>query len=276
MLLLAFTTACSADAGGRPDGTKPSEHAKASAPTAVRVPAADTAFDYQIGGPYTPPDGVKAVSRDRTAKPAPGLYNVCYVNAFQTQPDSAITWWKDHHPELLLRDGEGRPVVDEDWDEPLLDISSAGKRAALMEVVGPWIDGCADAGYDAVEADNLDSYQRSEELLTAKDAEAFATLLAERAHRRHLAFGQKNTGELLSRRSRIGFDFAVVEECARYKECPEFSDAYHGKVFDIEYRKADFTKGCDTWGDSLSINLRDLDVRPAGTDGHVSRRCPVT
>ncbi|WP_137022962.1 endo alpha-1,4 polygalactosaminidase, partial [Streptomyces albus] len=51
----------------------------------VTLPPAHADFDYQIGGAYTPPKGVKAVSRDHTAKPADGLYNICYVNAFQAQ-----------------------------------------------------------------------------------------------------------------------------------------------------------------------------------------------
>ncbi|MFD8542303.1 endo alpha-1,4 polygalactosaminidase [Streptomyces sp. NPDC059649] len=263
-LALPFGTACSA--GGGPQGTG------ATTPRGVRPPAADAAFDYQLGGPYPPPRGVRAVSRDRTAKPAPGRYNVCYVNAFQAQPDE-IRSWQRHHPDLLLRDADGRPVIDRDWDEPLFDISTAAKRQALMDVVGPWIDGCATAGYDAVEPDNLDSYERSDGRLTAGDAAAFARLLARRAHRRQLAVAQKNTADLLPRRRSIGFDFAVVEECARYKECGDFADAYEDRIFVIEYREKDFTAACRTWGPRLSVTLRDRDLRPAGTKGYVDRHC---
>ncbi|MFJ6749435.1 endo alpha-1,4 polygalactosaminidase [Streptomyces sp. NPDC091266] len=257
-------TACSAT-GAKPDG--------GSTPKPVRVPAANADFDYQLGGPYPPSGTVRAVSRDRSAEPAEGRYNICYVNAFQTQPGEAVTWWKKHHPDLLLTDDDGELIVDEDWDEPLLDISTAPRRAALMDIVGPWIDGCATAGYDAVEPDNLDSYERSDGKLTSRHAAAFARLLAQRAHRQHLAIAQKNTADLLPRRSHIGFDFAVVEECARYKECPDFSDAYDGRIFDIEYVRKDFAAACRTWGASLSVTLRDRDVRPAGTDGYVRRSC---
>lgn len=266
-VLLLLTAACTADPGGEPDGRS------AAAADEVRPPDAGAAFDYQLGGAYPPPAGVRAVARDRTAEPAAGLYNICYVNAFQTQPDEAVDWWLENHPELVLRGPDGEPVVDEDWDEPLLDISSKEKRTALLGVVGPWIDGCAEDGYDAVEPDNLDSFTRSEGLLTPDHAIAFARLLSDRAHARGLAIAQKNTAELLPARARTGFDFAVAEECARYDECGEFAAAYDGRVFDVEYTERDFTAGCREWGERVSMTLRDLDVVPAGEPGYVHRVC---
>ncbi len=273
VLVMALSAACSATRAPHPAGSgTPTPSGGATVPAAVRPPTANAPFDYQLGGAYPPPAGVRAVSRDRTAEPAPGLYNICYVNAFQAQPD-ATGLWKDRHPELLLRDGDGKPVIDKDWDEPLLDISTGAKRRALMDIVGPWIDGCAQAGFDAVEPDNLDSYERSGGRLTAGHAAAFARLLARRAHRQHLAVAQKNTTGLLPQRRRIGFDFAVVEECARYQECTEFAEAYADRVFVIEYEPRDFTAACRAWGQNLSLSLRDRDVRPAGAEGHVAERC---
>ncbi|UBI35104.1 MULTISPECIES: endo alpha-1,4 polygalactosaminidase [Streptomyces] len=276
-LSTVLVTACSATGSDEDAGSVASSRAdateKARIPEKIRVPDANTAFDYQLGGAYPPPVGVRAVSRDRAARPAAGMYNICYVNAFQTQPGDAVDWWKKRHPDLLLKNDDGDLVVDEDWKEPLLDISTPARRDALMKIVGPWIDGCADAGFDAVEPDNLDSYERSDGKLTPEHAEAFARLLAARAHRRHLAVAQKNTADLLPRRTRIGFDFAVVEECARYKECPDYSEAYGGRVFDIEYVKKDFTAACRSWGGKLSITLRDHDVRPAGSRGYVRASC---
>ncbi|MFF2809056.1 endo alpha-1,4 polygalactosaminidase [Streptomyces sp. NPDC058000] len=240
----------------------------------LRLPAANAVFDYQIGGPYPPADNVTVVSRDRTAPPAPGRYNVCYVNAFQAQPGAdARQWWQWHHPALLLRDRDGEPVIDEDWDEPLLDISTSAKRTAVMGVVGAWIDGCAKAGFDAVEPDNLDSYERSHDLLTKDDARAFAALLTRRAHDRGLAAAQKNTSDLLPERRRTGFDFAVTEECARYQECSDYAETYDDRVFDIEYRRSDFDIACHAWGDRLSLTLRDRNVGRPGEHGYVRRAC---
>ncbi|MDH2387286.1 endo alpha-1,4 polygalactosaminidase [Streptomyces sp. HNM0663] len=238
----------------------------------VAMPEPGIAFDYQIGGAYAPPPGVRAVSRDRAAKPAPGLYNICYVNAFQAQPD-ATGWWREHHPDLLLRDAAGALVIDGDWDEALLDISTPAKRERLAEVVGEWIDGCATAGYQAVEADNLDSHERSKGLLTAEDDLAFGKLLVSRAHAAGLAIGQKNAAELAGRGRSIGFDFAVAEECGQYDECGAYADAFDNRVFVIEYQAEGLAAACETWGDTLSVVLRDLDVAPAGEAAHVRRTC---
>lgn len=265
VLTLALATACGTAAPRKEPG--------AGAATGVRPPPANAVFDYQLGGAYPPSAPVRVVSRDRAARPAKGLYNICYVNAFQTQPGGAVTWWREHHPELLLRNADGELVVDEDWAEPLLDISTPANREALMDIVGPWIDGCAAAHFDAVEPDNLDSYERSDGELTRQDAAAFARLLTARAHRRGLAVAQKNTADLLPQRTRIGFDFAVVEECAHYDECAGFGAAYGGRIFDVEYVRKDFAAACRTSGKTLSVTLRDRDVRPAGSDGYVYRSC---
>ncbi|RPK79782.1 endo alpha-1,4 polygalactosaminidase [Streptomyces sp. ADI98-10] len=252
-------------------------HAFATGSTAraapeIVPPTANVSFDYQIGGAYTPPAGVRAVSRDRGDRPAEGLYNVCYVNAFQTQPDALDRWQKDHS-DLLLRDGDGDLVDDEAWGEVLLDTSTAGKRARLADIVGGWIDGCAKSGFQAVEPDNLDSFERSDGLLTRAHNAAFAKLLADRAHTAGLAIGQKNTTDLLERREEIGFDFAVAEECGRYDECADYASAYGDRVFVVEYTDGDFAKACSSVGAKVSVVRRDLDVRPAGRPGYVFRTC---
>ncbi|MEV7108401.1 endo alpha-1,4 polygalactosaminidase [Streptomyces atroolivaceus] len=241
----------------------------------VLLPTAGMRFDYQIGEGYEPPDGVRAVSRDREDEPAPGLYNVCYVNAFQTQPGS-LEWWQDTHPSLLLRDGDGELIIDEGWDEVLLDTSTAARRAQLAEIVGDWIDGCAESGFQAVEPDNLDSFERSKGKLTKEHNAAFAGTLASRAHSDGLAIGQKNTTDLLDRHAEIGFDFAVTEECAQFDECDAYADTYADRVFAIEYEgegDVGFDESCSAWGDRISLVLRDLDVLPAGEEGHVFRTC---
>ncbi|GGR78048.1 hypothetical protein GCM10010252_15890 [Streptomyces aureoverticillatus] len=266
---VALLAGCSTDTGSAKRDGAAEDTTGTGTP---RQPTPDAPFDYQLGGAYPPPDGVRAVARDRSAKPAPGRYNICYVNAFQAQPGKeAAAWWEDKHPELILRDDDGDPVIDEDWNEPLLDISTAAKREELLGVVGPWIDGCARAGFDAVEPDNLDSYARSDDRLDTADAAAFARLLVRRAHDQGLAIAQKNTAELLDKR--VGFDFAVVEECGQYDECGAFAAAYDRKVFDIEYETKGYDAACRGWGDKLSVVLRDRDVRPAGESGYVYRRC---
>ena len=60
---------------------------------AVTLPPVNGQADYQLGGAYTPDATVTIVTRDRTASPATGKYNICYLNAFQTQAEDE-TWWK--------------------------------------------------------------------------------------------------------------------------------------------------------------------------------------
>ncbi|GHH03434.1 endo alpha-1,4 polygalactosaminidase [Streptomyces lanatus] len=264
---------CTASGGGDGDGGGPT-NGPSTPPTSGKVvpPESGAAFDYQIGGAYPPPAGVRVVSRDRTAKPAPGVYSICYVNAFQAQPDSE-GWWRAHHPDLLLQDDDGGLVVDQDWDEALLDISTAAKRERLAGIVGKWIDGCAASGFQAVEADNLDSNERSDGQLTAADNVAFGKLLAARAHAAGLAIGQKNAAGLARQGHALGFDFAVAEECGQYDECGAYADAYDDRVLVIEYRPDGLTAACAEWGDRLSVVLRDLDVVPEGETGYLRRTC---
>ncbi|MCB5165387.1 endo alpha-1,4 polygalactosaminidase [Streptomyces bambusae] len=252
-----------------PDGAAGT--AGAAAPRVV-LPRGNAAFDYQIGGAYTPAADVKVVSRDRSDKPAKGRYNICYVNGYQAQPEE-LRWWQKRHPDLLLKDRDGRYVVDGAWNEVLLDISSAAKRKRLAAIVGAWFDGCARSGYRAVEPDNLDSFSRSKRYLSKADSTAFAVLLAKRAHAAGLAIGQKNTPEMLADRGRIGFDFAVAEECGRYAECGAYRAVYGGRVYVIEYRHRDFTKACAAWARTLSVVERNRDVRTPRKAGYVRNAC---
>lgn len=218
-----------------------------------------TDFDYQLGGVVEPPASVGIVARDRSEAPAAGRYNICYVNAFQTQGDAKPFWRK--RPALVLR-RHGKPVVDSAWGEWLLDIGTASKRTRLARIVTGWIQDCAADGYDAVEFDNLDSYTRSRTLLTRRDATRYASSLVKAAHAAGLAVGQKNLADYDG--TAIGFDFAVAEECSRWHECGEYLEHYGDQVVMIEYRRVDFDAGCAAWGSRVAIVLRDLDLSPDG------------
>lgn len=240
-------------------------------PEAIRLPEIDAPFDYQIGGAYSPPAGVKVVSRDRHDKPAADLFNLCYVNGFQVQPNEEA-WWQKNHADLLLKDSKGNLIKDTQWNELIFDTRTASQRTMLSEVIGGWIRQCAADGFQAVEIDNLDSYSRSQNLLTQDNNVTLMALLSAAAHQAGLASGQKNSSELLERRTAMNTDFAVVEECNRYAECDQFQKAYNGRIFIIEYRRQDFDKGCKAFS-GLSIVLRDLSVKPAGSAGYVFDGC---
>ncbi|MEU3459391.1 endo alpha-1,4 polygalactosaminidase [Streptomyces sp. NPDC006733] len=236
---------------------------------AVALPPAHAGFDYQIGGAYPPPEGVRVVVRDREAAPAAGVYTICYVNAFQAQPGAEGEWDAD----LLLRSADRSVVVDRDWNEALLDLSTADKRQRVAAKVGGWIDGCAAKGFRAIEPDNFDSYTRSQGLLTEDDAQAFVRLLSAHAHARGLAIGQKNTAELAAARVSNGLDFAVAEECGALDECAEYTAAFGSEVLVIEYTEQGLAKACAGWGGRLSVVRRDRDVTAAGGGGYLRQTC---
>lgn len=241
----------------------------------VRLPPAGGQYDSQLGGAYPPPAGTLIVSRDRTEAPAAGLYNICYINAFQTQAHET-EWWVANHPDLLLRQ-DGALFEDPNWPgELLLDTTSAVKRAALAEIVGGWIDDCAADGYDAIEADNLDTYSRSAGLISMADNLAFAEALAKRANGLGLAFGQKNGVELGAQSAEAGFDFAIVEGCQVYDECDAYTDVFGAHVLEIEYTDtpADvFETACALRGEKISVIRRDRNLTMPGDPSYFYQTC---
>ncbi|WP_216902528.1 endo alpha-1,4 polygalactosaminidase, partial [Nocardia alni] len=235
------------------------------------------AADYQLGGPYPPPAGVTIVTRDSTAAPVAGVYNVCYVNGFQTQPGEQELW-RGQRRDLLLSGADGKLVVDDNWpDEYLLDTSTPEGRSKLAEILGRTITGCAAAGFQAVEFDNLDSYTRSGGRLTAADNLALAALLSRIAHDAGLLTGQKNSPDLGEQAKReASFDFAVAEECLQFHECDKYSSTYGGRVVDIEYTD-DLPGPLDTvcaQPDRPAFTLiRDRKLVPQGDAGYFYQHC---
>jgi len=239
---------------------------------AYTLPPVNAKFDYQIGQAYTPPSGVTVVSRDREAAPAAGLYNICYVNAFQVQPQE-VGWWQQNHDDLLLRDASGEYVIDGAWDEIVLDIRTPAKRTALAAIVNGWIDGCKAAGFQAIEPDNIDTYDRFDDLLTRAQAVEYLKLLAPHAHAAGLAIAQKNTTSLQGQGKAAGLDFAIAEECGRWDECGDFTSVYGNNLIVIEYTANAFTKACNAVGAKVSVVRRDVNVTAPGSRTYVYNAC---
>ena len=251
------------------------------------APPPNAKFDYQIGGDYPLPSGVRVVSRDWFSGEAPpdGVYGICYVNAFQTQadengvdrPDERSNW-----PQELVLTQLGD---DPNWGgEYLIDISTAETRQAAADWVEPMVEACAAKGFQGVEFDNLDSWTRFDGTPLAggvpfekAEAVAYAALLADLAHANGLAAAQKNTTQITKGEAlgTIGFDFAIAEECGRYKECVAYRAIYGNTVFVIEYRAKDFKQDCrsKTLRKRLSIVLRDRNVTQPGSGTYVYRAC---
>lgn len=274
MLVLPFLIPLAACA---PEGSG----ARAAGPV-VELPPTSGSFDYQLGAAYLPEAGLDVVVRDAGAEPAAGAYNVCYVNGFQTQPDETDRWLGDNE-ELLLHDAAGELVVDPDWPgEYVLDPGTAERRERIVAVVGPVVTGCADAGYDAVEFDNLDTWTRFTEpaggVVHRADALALAGEYLDLAHAAGLAVGQKNAAEATEPLRELGFDFAVTEECGAYGECGAYTRVYGGHVLQVEYTDnlpGGFREICALPERAPLTILRDRDLVGPGDAGYTLRRCPA-
>jgi hypothetical protein len=156
---------------------------------------------------------------------ADGRKVICYVNV-----GSAEDFRPDHRafPPAVLGSSNGWP--GERW----LDIRR-------IDVLGPIMatrfDQCRQKGFDAVEPDNVDGYAHHSGFpLTAADQLAFNHHIAALAHARGLAVGLKNDLDQVSQLVSV-FDFAVNEQCFRYRECALVTPfVTSGKaVFHVEY-----------------------------------------
>ncbi len=258
--------------------------AGAGAVARVQQLPADAAFDYQIGGDYTPRSGTRVVSRDWFAgSPLRGGYSICYVNAFQTQADEAGVTRPDEQsawPQDLVLTALGD---DPEWGgEYLVDLSTSAKRTRAAQWVEQMTDGCQRKGFQAVEFDNLDSWTRFDGTPLQADvpfgkaqAIAYAELITDYAHRRGLAVGQKNTSDLGRAASLdvIGFDFAVVEQCGEYDECDAFTAVFGDKVVAIEYTDAGFRRACAGVGADIAVVRRDVEVTTPSSTAYRFARC---
>jgi hypothetical protein len=265
----------------------------ASGATGYLLPPTGAGWDYQIGGGYEVPADAGIVSRDREDVPADGVYNVCYINAFQTQQHEVATVWDANRgllvPKQAYANGgipaSARPsraadarkywAIDGAWNELILDTSTAAKRAALLKIMKPWIDACASDGFDAIESDNLDSWTRTQAAYRLDRAHnvAFAKLLTDYAHSRGLASGQKNTTDIgAAAAARIGFDFAVAEQCGQYDECGAYTAVYGLRVLVVEYSLTGLRAACADYPELAPIR-RDLKLKVPGQSGYLRQTC---
>ena len=111
---------------------------------------------------------------------------------------------------------------------------------ALRPILAARFADCRAKGFDAVDPDNMDGYTNVTGFaLTAADQLLYNRRVADLAHSLGLAVGLKNDLDQVQA-LQPAFDFAVNEQCVKYKECgllAPFTKA--GKpVFHIEYAAA--------------------------------------
>jgi endo-alpha-1,4-polygalactosaminidase (GH114 family) len=176
-----------------------------------------------------------------------GVKVICYISV-----GSWEDWRPDANqfpPEILGNEYEGWP--GERW----LDIRRLDLLSPLMN---NRLDLCKAKGFDAVEPDNIEIYDNNTGFpLSYQNQLAYASWLAEAAHKRGLAIGLKNAPDMVND-SLSFFDFAITEDAFYYgwvgKMLP-FVKA--GKaVFAAEYTDmdVDFKAAC-AWGTQHNVSF---------------------
>ncbi|MFZ5819309.1 MAG: endo alpha-1,4 polygalactosaminidase [Chloroflexota bacterium] len=185
-----------------------------------------------------------------------GAKVICYISVGSYEDWRADA---DQFPEEVLgRDYEG-------WSgEKWLDIRRIDLLAPIMLAR---LDECAAKGFDGVEPDNMEIYtNRTGFPLTYDDQLRYALWLADEAHKRGLAIGQKNASDQVKDLVDV-YDFAVTEDYFYYREAESMLPYIQaGKpVFAAEYTDlpGDFEKFCrqsKELGFSTILKHRDLDA----------------
>lgn len=179
------------------------------------VPRPGTSWQWQLSGPIDLSvkadvfdiDGEGNTPETVTSLHRAGRYVICYVNAGADEDFRA-----DHgaFPRTLVGSADG-------WSgEHYVDIR---RRDVLEPIMYQRFASCAGKGFDAVEADLVDTYQEKTGFpLTGGDQLAYNRMLARVAHQLGLAIGLKN--DLSQVPDLLGdFDFSINEQCVEYSEC---------------------------------------------------------
>jgi hypothetical protein len=168
---------------------------------------------------------------------AKGRKVICYISVGSWEdwrPD------KDQFPaEVLGKDYEG-------WKgERWLDIRRIDLLAPILRAR---LDLCQAKGFDAVEPDNMEIYTNDTGFpLTYADQLKFVLWLAEEAHKRGLAIGQKNASDQVKDLVDV-YDFAITEDYFYYNEADKMIPYIEANksVFAAEYTDlpGDFAAFC--------------------------------
>jgi hypothetical protein len=186
---------------------------------------------------------------------AQGTKVICYISV-----GSYEDWREDADQfpaEVLGKDYDGWP--GEKW----LDIRRLDLLAPIMTAR---LDECKRKGFDGVEPDNMEVYTNETGFpLTYADQLAYARWLADQAHQRGLAIGQKNAPDQTKDLVAL-YDFAITEDAFYYEWAEELLPYIQaGKpVFAAEYTDLPgdfevFCKQSKELGFSTILKNRDLD-----------------
>ena len=167
--------------------------------------------DYSVDVEVLVMDLTETTNMDIAQLHARGVKTVCYVSV-----GTAENYRDDY--DLFPQSVVGKTYGD--WpDERFIDIRA---RDVIMPIMKARIDACAALGFDAIEPDNMDTWDNDTGFeLTSDEQVRYMRELSDYARFKGLEIAQKNApdfvADYLDR-----FDFAIVESCFQY----DFCDAY--------------------------------------------------
>jgi hypothetical protein len=196
-----------------------------------------------------------------------GIKVVCYMDAGTYEPERPDSG--DFPASLKGANVDGWP--GELW----LDVRQSGPNyAKLQSIMQARFEVCHQKGFDAVEPDNLDSYENDPGFnTTAADQLAYNEWLATTAHGLGMAIFQKNDLDQVQTLQPY-FDGILDEECNKYSECDALAPytAAGKPAWDAEYTEDGETTGkfCDAdVKANIAGALFNLDL-----DGSLFQPCP--
>ena len=193
---------------------------------------------------------------------AKGRKVICYIS---------VGSWEDWRPD---KDQFPAEVLGKDYDgwpgERWLDIRRIDLLAPIMLAR---LDLCKAKGFDALEPDNMEIYTNDTGFpLTYADQLKFALWLADEAHKRGLAIGQKNASDQVSDLVDI-YDFAITEDYFYYNDAESMLPYIKANkpVFAAEYTDlpGDFAAFCEQ---SKKLNFSTI-LKKRGLDAWI-QTCP--
>lgn len=119
------------------------------------------------------------------------------------------------------------------------------RNPVVRQIMQARMDSAASKGCDGIDPDNIDGYENNTGFnLTEDDGVDYIYFLAQYANSKGMAFGLKNGGAIVNRVLNVS-EWAIVEQCVRYKECNQYQPFIQNNkpVFQIEYSTV--AKGCN-------------------------------
>ncbi|MEO7035272.1 MAG: endo alpha-1,4 polygalactosaminidase [Polyangiaceae bacterium] len=242
----AAGTAGATHAGGSNSGGGSSASAGASGTAGAAgagsrwIPAAGTTFYWDLQN--APPDNTRNVgaydidgwgndAKETVALHARGIKVVCYMDAGTYEPE---------RPDSSMFPASLRGAEVAGWPGELwLDVRPSGPNyTTLQSLMSARFKACKDKGFDAVEPDNLDSYQNKPGFTTsAADQLAYNEWIANTVHGLGMAVFQKNDLDQVAALEPF-FDGILDEECSKYDECSSLAPYTKAKkpAWDAEYQ----------------------------------------